>query len=144
MHPDKASGPDGLNPAFFQSFWSVVGQDVVLFCWRFMNTRELPDEVNRSLVCLIPKVKVPQMMGELRPISLCNILVRILSKVMSNRLKKCLNSIISDKQSAFIEGRLLTDNALRAFEINHYMKRRQGQKGITGLKIDVSKAYDRL
>lgn len=52
---------------------------------------------------------------------------------------------ISDKQSAFIEGRLLTDNALIAFEINHYIKRRtQGKIGVAGLKIDIAKAYDRL
>lgn len=71
--------------------------------------------------------------------------MRILSKVMANRLKPCLNSIISDKQSAFIEGRLLTDNAMIAFEVNHYIRRKtQGKKGVAGLKIDVSKAYDRL
>ncbi|KAL8103570.1 hypothetical protein AgCh_027952 [Apium graveolens] len=64
---------------------------------------------------------------------------------MTNRLKPCLGSIISDKQSAFIEGRLLTDNALIAFEVNHYMKRRtQGKTGLAGMKIDISKAYDRL
>lgn len=72
-------------------------------------------------------------------------LVRILSKFMSNRLKRCLGSIISDRQSAFIEGRLLTDNAILAFEINHCMKRKtQGHNGWTALKIDNSKAYDRL
>lgn len=96
-------------------------------------------------MCLIPKVKTPQLMTELRPISLCNVLVRVLSKVLANRLKPCLTSLISDKQSAFVEGRLLTDNALIAFEINHFMKRHtQGKSGIAGLKIDISKAYDRL
>lgn len=97
------------------------------------------------MVCLIPKVKVPQVMSELRPISLCNVLVRVLSKVLANHLKMCLKNIISDKQSAFIEGRLLIDNALVAFEINHYMRRlSQGKNGIAGFKIDISKAYDRL
>lgn len=81
-------------------------------------------------------------MGDLRPM---NVLVRILSKLMSNRLKRCLSSIITDTPSVFIEVRLLTDNALMAFEINHYMKRKtQGNSGIAGFKIDVSKAYDRL
>lgn len=145
MHPDKAAGPDGLNPAFFQSFWNIVERDVVNFCRNFVSTGTLPPGINESLVCLIPKIKVPQTMGDLRPISLCNVLVRILSKVMTNRLKACLNEIISENQSAFIEGRLLTDNALIAFEINHYMKRRtQGNKGLAGLKLDISKAYDRL
>lgn len=144
MHPEKSPGIDGFNPAFYQVFWNIVKHDVIQFCQRFMNTRELPDGVNQTLVCLIPKIKNPQTMADLRPISLCNVLMRILSKVLSNRLKACLGSIISDKQSAFIEGRLLTD-ALVAFEVNHYMRRKnQGKYGVAGLKIDISKAYDRL
>lgn len=120
-------------------------QDVVSFCQNFMHTGELHEEVNEAMVCLIPKFKEPKSMGDLRPILLCNVLLRILSKVMANRLKKCLGSIISDKQSAFLEGRLLTDHALITFEINHFMKRKtQGKKGVVGLKIDISKAYDRL
>lgn len=145
MHPDKASGPDGLNPAFFQAFWNIVGLDVVQFCRNYLHTGVLPEGSNESMVCLIPKVKIPQTMGDVRPSSLCNVLVRILSNVMANRLKSCLSTIISDKQSAFIEGRFLTDNALIAFEVNHFMKRRtQGIKGVAGLKLDISKAYDRL
>lgn len=62
---------------------------------------------------------------------------------MTNKSKTCLNSIISDKQSVFFEGRLLIYNALVAFEINHYMKwRTQRNNGMAGLKIDISKAYD--
>lgn len=64
---------------------------------------------------------------------------------MAYRLKQCLNSLISDKQSAFIEGRMLTDNVLVAFEVNHHMKKKTQEKnGIAGLKIDISKAYDKL
>lgn len=101
--------------------------------------------MNHAVVRLIPKTKVPQNMTELRPIALCNVLVRILSKVLVNRLKPCLGSVISEVQSAFVEGRLLTDNAMIAFEVNHYMRRRtQGNRGLAGLKIDISKAYDRL
>lgn len=71
--------------------------------------------------------------------------MRVLSKIMANRLKSSLQSIISEKQSAFVEGRLLTDNALIAFELNHYIRRKmQGGKGVAGFKIDISKAYDRL
>lgn len=84
-------------------------------------------------------------MTDVRPISLCTVLFRILSKVMANRIKKCFPSLISDKQSAFVEGRLLTDNAVMAFELNHYIKRKtQGRSGVVGLKLDISKAYDRL
>lgn len=84
-------------------------------------------------------------MSDFLPISLCNVLMRILSKVMTNRLKPCLKSIVTESQSAFIIGRILTDNALVAFEINHFIHRKtQGNTGVAGLKVDVSKAYDRL
>lgn len=78
MHPDKSPGLDGLNPAFFQSFWHIVKHDVVSFCQQFMNTGRLPLETNKAVVCLIPKVKMPQTMADLRPISLYNVLARIL------------------------------------------------------------------
>ena len=72
-------------------------------------------------------------------------MLKILSNVMTNMLKPFLGSLISEKHSAFVEGRLLANNVLIAFEVNHYMKRQtRGKNGITGLKIDVSKAYDRL
>lgn len=66
-------------------------------CKRFIATGELPTDINRTMVCLIPKVKQPQTMAELRLISLCNVIVRILSKVLANRLKPCLPSLISDR-----------------------------------------------
>lgn len=145
MHPDKSPGPDGLNPGFFQSFWTMVGTDVTWFCQEFWATGVLSEGVNEALVILIPKVKIPQTMSDIRPIFLCNVLVSILSKVLANRLKSRLASIVSDKQSAFIEGRLLSNNAMIAYEINHFMRRKtQGHTGIAGLKIDTSKAYDRL
>lgn len=145
MYPEKAPGVDGLNPCFFQTYWSIVSTDVVVFCRNFIEHGILPDEVNNTLVCLIPKVKCPKQVADLRPISLCNVVMRILSKVLANRLKPCLNSIISNNQSAFIEGRLLTDNAMLTFEINHYIHRKtQGIDGVAALKIDISKAYDRL
>lgn len=114
MHPEKSPGVDGLNPTFFQTYWSIVGMDMTVFCQNFFSTGELMDDVNRTLVCLILKIKEPKRMTDQRPISLCNVLMRILSKVMANRLRGCLQDLISDKQSAFVEGRLLTDNALIA------------------------------
>ncbi|XP_074352119.1 uncharacterized protein LOC141691283 [Apium graveolens] len=142
MHAMKAPGYDGLNPTFYQAYWNVVHDDVVGFCRKFFDTGVMDEEINRTIVCIIPKVKQPQYMTEIRSISLCNVLFRILSKVLANRLKGCLPTIVSANHSAFIEGRLLTDNALIAFEVNHYIKRRtQGNNGVAGLKIDVSKVF---
>lgn len=67
----------------------------------------LPSELNQTLVCLILKNKHPKQMSDFRPIALCNVLMRILSKPITNRLKPCVQSIVSANQSAFLEGKLL-------------------------------------
>lgn len=80
MHPEKSPGMDDLNPGFFQAFWSIVGSDV---CKQFFDSGEMPVKVNCTLVCLISKIKKPTQISELRPISLCKVFVRIVSKVLA-------------------------------------------------------------
>lgn len=84
-------------------------------------------------------------MNDVRPISLCNVMMKIITKMFANRLKVLLPRIISETQSAFIPGRLITYNVIGAFEINHWMHRKtQGKVGFSALKIDMSKVYDRV
>ena len=59
MHPDKAPGPDGLNPAFCQFFWSVMGKEIFNACSSWLDKRELPANLNDTLLTLIPNVRVP-------------------------------------------------------------------------------------
>ena len=84
-------------------------------------------------------------MSDFRPISLCNVLYKIFSKVLANRLKKFLNNIITEHQSAFAKGCLITNNILIAFETLHTMKHYNfGSNGFMALKLDMSKAYNRV
>ncbi|KAL6204988.1 hypothetical protein ACLB2K_022254 [Fragaria x ananassa] len=145
MHPSKSPGPDVLSPCFYQKFWDIVGSDVVEAVRCFLVSDEQMASINKTFVTLIPKVPVPKHMSQLRPISLCNVLYKLSSKVLANRLKPIMDKIISPFQGAFVPGRLISDNSLLAFEIAHHMKnRRSGKKGYCALKLDMSKAYDRV
>lgn len=100
-------------------------------------------KINYTHVTLIPKNKDPTVMIELRLISLCNVIYKICSKVLTNRLKRVLLDIISTNQSAFVPGKLISDNSLVALEIAYYMnKKASGWDEVMALKVDISKAYD--
>uniref|UniRef100_A0A803PJN1 Reverse transcriptase domain-containing protein n=1 Tax=Cannabis sativa TaxID=3483 RepID=A0A803PJN1_CANSA len=134
-----------MSPAFYQKFWHIVGNDVIKTVQNFFTTGCLPVNLNDTNVVLIPKKKKPELITEMRPISLCNVLYKVISKVLTNRMKHLMGSIISENQSAFIPGRLITDNIMISFEVLHYLKRRQqGKDGVMALKLDLSKAFDRI
>ncbi|CAM8958980.1 unnamed protein product [Rhodiola kirilowii] len=145
MHPSKAPGLDGFSAMFYQVNWDIVGPEVVKEVLNCLNNNVLNKELNETLIVLVPKVKKVEKVEDFRPISLCNVVMKIVTKVLANRLKLVLPEIISQNQSAFIGGRLITDNILIAHEISHCMKAKTRQKtGFMSLKLDMSKAYDRI
>ena len=87
MGANKAPGPDGFTAGFYEYHWKLLGPSVTKGVLDFLNGGEMPEEVNRTTIVLIPKVKNPQDMKNFRPISLCNVLYKICSKVLANRLK---------------------------------------------------------
>lgn len=145
MHPGKSPGPDGFLAMFYLKFWDLIGPEVSDLVLHFLNHGGMPERLNETHVVLIPKVKKPKEMKDLRPISLCIISYKLISKVLANRLKLILLDIVEDNQSAFILGRLITDNVLLASEVFHFMKTSSARKrGFMVLKLDMSKAYDRV
>jgi hypothetical protein len=104
----------------------------------------MPDMVNNTVLTLIPKVKNPQDLTNFRPIALCNVLYKICSKGIANRFCQLIDVFISEEQSSFIPGRLITNNVLIAYESIHYLKQKKGKSGACVVKLDITKAYDRV
>lgn len=138
---DKAPGPDGYTSRFFKSFWSVVGKDICKAVKEFFRKGKLLKERNAYVIFLIPIVANPQEVGEFRPIALCNVLYKCISKILANRLKKCLNDIVDNTQNVFIPGRQISANILLTQVLFKNYHRDTGRPRCA-FKVDIKKAYD--
>ena len=104
MHSTTTPGLDGMPPLFYQKFWSLSGNCIAQAVLDFLNHGITPPNFNDTHIVLIPKVKNPRKITEYRPISLCNVIYKLASKTVANRLKTVLSSIVSENQSAFTKG----------------------------------------
>ncbi|KAL0394970.1 UNVERIFIED_CONTAM: LINE-1 retrotransposable element O protein [Sesamum latifolium] len=144
IHPLKSPGLDGMSPIFFQKYWSIVGPDVCSSVLDFLNTSYFDPLMNFTQIVIIPKCPNPTDMTHFRPISLCNVLYKLASKAIANRIKPFLDTLISTSQVVFVLGRLITGNVLVAYELNHFLKHKnKGKKAehtgaITGVAVSRS------
>lgn len=130
MHPTKSPLPDGISTSFYQQAWDTIGDEVTNSVLSFLNGGSFDHSINATNIFLIPKVSNPIRLTEYRPISRCNVFYKIIAKVLANRLRVVLPRGVSKEQSAFIKGRLITDNILVAFETLHTMDNRlKGNEG---------------
>jgi hypothetical protein len=144
MSPWKAPGPDGFPAGFYQKSWGIVGQSVCEFVKEVWSNPLCLRDINCTDICLIPKVDQPETIQQFRPISLCNTLYKVVSKVLTNRIKDTINKVVSPHQSGFIPGRSIHENIVVVQEMAHSMRKMNGKVGYFAVKVDLTKAYDRL
>ena len=145
MQPMKSPGFDGFSAGFFQSSWTTVRDKACKTVLNFLNHGIFDNSLNDTHIVLIQKIKRPVSVTDFRPISLCNVLYKIIAKVLANKMKTVLLYIVSYNQSAFIPRRHITRNIIAAFESFYSMVNRlKGKQGFMALKLDICKAYDRV
>ena len=141
MPNNKSPGPDGFPCEFFKTAWSVVSQDFIVAVQSVFQFGFLPKGVNSTILALVPKKLDSMEMKDYRPIACCNVIYKVVSKILANRLKKLRPRIIAETQSAFVQGRLLMENVLLASElVKDYHKDTVSPRCL--MKIDISKAFD--
>lgn len=143
--PLKAPGRDGFPARFFQRNWAELKHDVIVAVKNFFANGIMPEGINDTVIVLIPKGKSPENLQDFRPISLCNVIYKIISKCLVNRLRPFLDELILESQSAFIPGRLIADNASIAFECFYRIQQSKNERdNHCAYKLDLTKAYDRV
>lgn len=145
LRPYKAPGLDGIPTFFYQEYWDLVKYDIFNYVQAFFHSGYLLKTLNQTFITLILKKFCPDNVNHFRPISLCNVIFKVISKILVNRLKPLMDCLITPFQNAFSKRRNISDNILIAHEIFDMMSKMKGRKGcFEALKIDMSKAYDRL
>jgi hypothetical protein len=138
---DKAPGPDGFNSLFYKKMWPQLKDDMIKAVKEFFSTGRILRQINHSLIALIPKFNNAETVGDYRPIACCNVLYKIIAKVLACRMTPLLEEIINPAQTAFIQKRSMMDNIYLVQEIaRKYCRKRISPRCM--IKVDLLKAYD--
>lgn len=141
IHDAKAPGPDGYTANFFKSTWYITWPLLTQAVSEFFTSGRLLCQWNTTLLAIIPKSVHAHAVGDFRPIACCNVIYKVISKILCNRLIPILDGIVDKSQSAFIQGPLISDNIHLAEQfLRQYEQKRISSRCL--LQIDIRKAYD--
>jgi hypothetical protein len=141
-YPEGGPGPDGLSFLFYHKFWEVIIKDLMAMFKDLFDGKLDLFRLNFAMLTLIPKVDKADEIKSFRPISLLNCSYKIFSNVLTIRLEKISQRLVSREQSAFIRGRYILESVVIAHEIVHSVHKSKEPRVI--LKLDYEKAYDRV
>ncbi|XP_074304974.1 uncharacterized protein LOC141639890 [Silene latifolia] len=142
MSPFKAPGPDGFQALFYQSQWETISPSLCKMIFDVLHNGIFPEGLGETFISLISKVDHPHTVSQFRPIGLCNVAYKLITKMIVNRLKPVLPILINPMQCSFVPERQITDNIIIVQEALHSMRGRKGRTGFMALKLDLEKPYD--
>lgn len=142
--PHKAAGPDGFDAKTIQDNWTEFGPSISKVVTDFFSTGVMPSQISRSNLVLIPKVEGAAKVGQFRPISVCNLIYKIISKILSIRMRPFIGRCVSNAQTAFVPGREISENIVLLREILHSFQQKGYNKKDFCLKVDLAKAFDKM
>ena len=142
LNREKAPGRDGYTTSFWQFSWDIVKDEVMAVFRDFFAIGKFVKSPNSTFLVMVPNKEGADDFKDFRPISLVGSLYKLIAKVLANRLKKVMRSVVNKAQNIFVEGKQILDASLIANKVIDSMVRRK-EKGIF-CKLDVEKAYDKL
>ncbi|XP_039119691.1 uncharacterized protein LOC120255989 [Dioscorea cayenensis subsp. rotundata] len=140
----KSPGPDGMNVEFYKFFWNDLEKHLVPAILYFFEKVVMPGAWGRTYITLIPKREHPKFVSDFRPISLCNVAYKIVTKILANRLKNVIACLVGKEQCGFVPGRSPVDNIIAVQEMIHTINQDRTTPPRMILKVDIEKAYDTI